>query len=492
MYELPDPQPLAYAAPPVPPPRRISAVISWLLILASVAYLAAGRPLHEALARRQAPLAATPTQQPSAAPMQLRLAARYAVGVHQLTGAAAPTTTSSSTAPATEPTTTPSAPTSMAGAMLPQVDEAAAKSRSPHDVLRAATIAGEISGPAAALERIDKVSPIEQSPTNRALEDADALRAIYTTGPHALTPGQRDGLVRRLGWFGELALSYGKPADDPQRREAVRPAVRTAVAMGAAAVVALAALATGLVLLIVAVVRASTGGLRPAYVRPAPDAPTHSFLEAFAGYLAGMLVVSTIAALLFGRSPAGMWFVVAVVPLAIAWPLLRGVRGPLLRQGLGWTAGRGVLREVGAGFLAYLAGLPVLAAGAAVTLVLQRLSGADTSHPIVDELARGGGWRTLQLVLLAAAWAPLVEESMFRGAFYHHLRRRLPWPLAATLVGLVFAAVHPQGWAAVPVLGAIGFCFATAREWRGSIIAPAVAHALNNGAVTLLLVLVLT
>jgi membrane protease YdiL (CAAX protease family) len=43
----------------------------------------------------------------------------------------------------------------------------------------------------------------------------------------------------------------------------------------------------------------------------------------------------------------------------------------------------------------------------------------------------------------------------------------------------------------VPTLGAIGFCFATAREWRGSIIAPAVAHALNNGAVTVLLVLML-
>ena len=78
---------------------------------------------------------------------------------------------------------------------------------------------------------------------------------------------------------------------------------------------------------------------------------------------------------------------------------------------------------------------------------------------------------------------------MFRGAFYHHLRSRLPWPLAAGLVGVLFAAIHPQGWSAIPLLGAVGFVFAAMREWRGSIIAPIVAHAINNGAVVTLLVL---
>ena len=81
---------------------------------------------------------------------------------------------------------------------------------------------------------------------------------------------------------------------------------------------------------------------------------------------------------------------------------------------------------------------------------------------------------------------------MFRGAFYHHLRRRLPWPAAAIVVATLFAAVHPQGWAAVPALAGLGFAFAAIREWRGSIIASAVAHALNNGVVTLLLVLLLS
>ena len=59
------------------------------------------------------------------------------------------------------------------------------------------------------------------------------------------------------------------------------------------------------------------------------------------------------------------------------------------------------------------------------------------------------------------------------------------------IVALLFAAIHPQGWVGVPVLTGIAMSFAFIREWRGSIVAPVVAHALNNGAVTLLLVLIL-
>ena len=84
------------------PRRRVSAAVSWLLILASVAYLAAGRPLQEALAPRDA-ARATPNPLPTAAPIQLRLAARYAVGVHQLTGQTAATGRSLSMTPATGP-----------------------------------------------------------------------------------------------------------------------------------------------------------------------------------------------------------------------------------------------------------------------------------------------------------------------------------------------------------------------------------------------------
>jgi membrane protease YdiL (CAAX protease family) len=69
---------------------------------------------------------------------------------------------------------------------------------------------------------------------------------------------------------------------------------------------------------------------------------------------------------------------------------------------------------------------------------------------------------------------------MFRGILFHHLRTRWSWPASAGLVALIFAAIHPQGWAAIPILGAIAIVLAALREWRGSIIAPVAAHAFNN------------
>ena len=70
---------------------------------------------------------------------------------------------------------------------------------------------------------------------------------------------------------------------------------------------------------------------------------------------------------------------------------------------------------------------------------------------------------------------------MFRGLFYRYLRARLSVVAAALVTGFVFAAVHPQGWTAIPALMAIGAWLAVLREWRGSIIAPMTAHALHNG-----------
>lgn len=426
------------------------------MILASAAYIVT----TTAIEKNAAPAGGRPASE-----VGFRIASRYAVGVHHVFSALRP-----------------SGGDSQATELLPQVDDAA---NSRDDKIKAAIVAGEVGGAPAALQRLDRF-PTEHSPDSA---DLDALRAVYTTGnADTLSAAQREQLVARHGWYGRLALTHGRPGDDPERRAALRPAVRTALVMLTATFAVLAALLTGLVLLVIALVRWFDGKLVGAY-RPA-HAPTGPFLEAFAAYIAGMVGLAVLLRWLLGERLVSTWFIVVVLPLVFLWPLLRGVARTELRKGLGWHTGRGFWREVGAGVVGYVAGLPILAAGAVVSLVLQRYSGSDTSHPIVEELG-GGPLQTLQLFVLAAVWAPLVEETMFRGALYHHLRAHFAWPVAAALVAVLFAAVHPQGWAAIPVLGGIAFSFAAIREWRGSIIAPVVAHAINNGAVTLLLVTML-
>ena len=83
----------------------------------------------------------------------------------------------------------------------------------------------------------------------------------------------------------------------------------------------------------------------------------------------------------------------------------------------------------------------------------------------------------------------MTEETFFRGALFHHLRGRFTAVFSALTTALLFAAIHPQGWVAIPALASLGFVFAMLREWRGSLIAPIVAHAINNGFIMTLLVL---
>jgi len=168
------------------------------------------------------------------------------------------------------------------------------------------------------------------------------------------------------------------------------------------------------------------------------------------------------------------------VALALWWPSHRGMSWSEFRAAIGLTGGSGIAKEVLCGIAGYIALLPVLAAGAAVTIFLAKQTGTDAAHPVVEALS-GPLWMLLLIFGLAVIWAPITEELMFRGAFFGHARAIMAWPIAATFVGLLFAAIHPQGWAGIPVLAAIGFNLAVLRQWRGSIIAPIAAHALNNG-----------
>jgi hypothetical protein len=108
----------------------------------------------------------------------------------------------------------------------------------------------------------------------------------------------------------------------------------------------------------------------------------------------------------------------------------------------------------------------------------------------VAEIAGGNVFMIAQVLLIGAVAAPVVEETMFRGVLYRHLRDAsrglgvaLSIVIAVTVNGLIFAVIHPQGLVAIPALFALATAFTLAREWRGSLLPSMIMHAINNGLV---------
>jgi membrane protease YdiL (CAAX protease family) len=117
-------------------------------------------------------------------------------------------------------------------------------------------------------------------------------------------------------------------------------------------------------------------------------------------------------------------------------------------------------------------------------------------HPLTPFILQAGWWGRLQAFLVASIVAPVVEETMFRGVLYRHLRegtasggRLVSVGLSALAVSFVFAAIHPQGWLGVPPLTGLAFAFCLAREWRNSLVAPMVAHSIQNTTILAMVIL---
>lgn len=87
--------------------------------------------------------------------------------------------------------------------------------------------------------------------------------------------------------------------------------------------------------------------------------------------------------------------------------------------------------------------------------------------------------RWLVMVVLATVLAPVTEELVFRAGLFRFLRSRLPPGLGLTIPAMVFALLHGNLVAVVP-LCALGVFFAIAYEQTGRISVPIIAHALFN------------
>jgi membrane protease YdiL (CAAX protease family) len=329
--------------------------------------------------------------------------------------------------------------------------------------------------------------------------DADALAKLVKTTPSlqadvdalahadALSAEQWKAFLKRHGWIARLARAQASDWKHEDWPVMLGEAHVTTVAFAGTAMMGFGAFIAGIVALVM-ILRRWKKGLLPVRLTRPDAAWAPCFIEGFAIYLGTFAFALFQLHACFPQVPRSAFYIVALVfiVLAMFWPRLRGMDRHAWRQVMGFHRGAGVLREMGFGVLGWIAGLPLLAIGAGLAAMISKWTGQIPTHPIVDDLAQPG-WGRWSMIALAVIWAPLTEETMFRGLLFPGFAKYLCWIPGALLGAFVFAVIHPQGWAGVPAIMAIAITMSALRSFRGSLIAPMTAHALNNGVVTLML-----
>jgi len=199
----------------------------------------------------------------------------------------------------------------------------------------------------------------------------------------------------------------------------------------------------------------------------------------FGGWMAGMFTRTL--------SPSTPALVILVLLTQVAtggaalWVLNRQLR----QHGISWRdiglAWDSLPAQLAWGLGAYVATVPILL----VTLVLVQVvlpNIPSPAHPIAGiASAENPAWVTAMLFLVAAVFAPLFEEILFRGVLLNALWAQTGSKWVAIIgSAFVFSVLHPQlylGWMAVFVIGVmLGGLFVE----RRSLVPCVWMHALNN------------
>lgn len=180
----------------------------------------------------------------------------------------------------------------------------------------------------------------------------------------------------------------------------------------------------------------------------------------------GPLFLAVLVAGYFDRSRFELWITVGPHAVGLVY-LILAERARLVEAiRPGWRpAGWGIA-----------AGGAMIAAGTGYAGVLDAFG---VPYPDMSRWLHGVVPFPPALLLWGAVLVPIVEEGWFRGRFADAVRARLDVRFAFVLSAAVFTVVHglPQFAPVYFVFAAILFAL---RERTGSLLAPIVAHAVNN------------
>ncbi|MEI7684339.1 MAG: type II CAAX endopeptidase family protein [Planctomycetota bacterium] len=483
-----DPSANHFSAAPLAAPTtgpRGYVVISWLLILA----MGGGLIYWQNEGKKQA---TGEGQAPAAQLIMLEFQARLYVGMVEFTSSKED----------------PAAAKEARAKLVPAVE--ALNRFSVAQRLGALITLGELAGPERArdglLELQKLVTEHEVALSERDRKNLEILTRLYTDysdkRPNAPTvaPDERTELETSLGWFGDLALNPANPdlEENPKRVRLLAEASQTFVGALLILAIALGGLIVGMFGLLLVAILALKGVLKS---RLGPAVAHHGvYAETFALWFIAYFALAWGSPSLTRErlSPVLQAALPMILSLfVLVWPVVRGIAWKQVRQDIGLNFGSQPLVEPILGFISYLNSLPFLIVGFSITMVLFWLvprGGGSTdlfapdpsmAHPLIEQLRNATAADVLPYFFLMCVCAPVMEEIMFRGCLYRHLRDATrTWTLSvvvsALIVSVLFAAAHPQGVFAIPILASLACGFTLAREWRGTLIPSIIAHGLNN------------
>lgn len=397
-------------------------------------------------------------------------------------------------------------------------------------------LTAELEGPEAAADRLAELEDdianailksTDKDPFRLNVRQRDVLNALRSLYPPAEPDGEeseeesttddldreRNVLVQELGWMGRLALTHANPDDKAARDAVLAPAQRMFVFVFLIGFLLIGAGLLGFIGLVLLIVFTFTGRIR----NHLPATPVHHglYAETFAVWMVLFLGFQLIAGVVAEFAPdmalvgVGVSFFASL--LALGWPVMRGASWRQVRYDIGWTFGHKPALEPLLGFGGYLIALPIFFVGALITVALVLIQQmfipqapmfeplGGPAHPIVENLI-GPNWGVrIQLLLLGSIAAPIIEETMFRGVLYRHLRDGsakagliLSIVIGAFVNSFIFAIIHPQGWVAVPALMSLAIGFTILREWRGTLVPSMIMHGIQNGLVFSILILAMS
>lgn len=231
--------------------------------------------------------------------------------------------------------------------------------------------------------------------------------------------------------------------------------------------------------------------------------PKHLPFETFALYMLAMLFAPRLIHFLMSQGlltnilAANVLFITATL-IILLWPVIWGQPIFTMRHAYGiyFDSLKGFIKNIFIAPTFYLSSWVVFATGLVLYgLLLEylQINVERGAHPIVPLLLSSKDSNTpILIALLATIIAPVIEEIMFRGALYSGLRSYFKAPFAIVSSALLFAAIHPQGAIGMLPLTLIGMFLAFLREWRGSLVAPMLAHACVNGGTLIIVTLLMT